>query len=156
MRKKNTIGIPVGTSFLIVVMVLITIIAFSTISFVSATRDYQLSEEVAITTQEFYKADTVAQKEMELIDKILHILYEDSSSQEEYFQRVADYPWRYNVMQDESTYISYKVKVNDKEQLLCKVKVLYPENKDAFEIITWKLEYEQEWKGNSTFPILIE
>ncbi len=156
MKKKNSVGIPVGTSLLIVVMVLITLIAFSTISFVSATRDYQLSEEVAVSTQEYYEADCLAQEELIKIDEILQAQYLESNSKAEYFEKILKYPWKYEVVQDDATYILYKVRVNTNEQLYCKARIQYPNNQQAIEIITWKLQYEKEWKGNSTFPILIQ
>ena len=156
MKKNNYLGIPAGTSLLMVVMVLITLIAFSTISFVSANRDYQLSKDVGITTQEFYHADCIAQEKLMLIDKTLQELYLNSSTEEDYFKKVAEHPWEYDMLQESDAYISYIVAVNDNEQLLCKMKIQYPENIEALEIITWKLEYRKEWEGNSTAPVLIK
>ena len=156
MKKNNYLGIPAGTSLLMVVMVLITLITFSTISFVSANRDYQLSKDVGDATQEFYQADCIAQEKLMRIDKTLQELYLNSSSEEDYFQKVTEHPWEYDVSQESDTYISYTVTVNDNEQLRCKIKTQYPENIEALEIIAWKLEYQKEWEGNSTVPVLIK
>ena len=160
MKKYNYLGIPVGTSLLIVVMMLISMVAFSTISFVSANRDYKLSEDIAISTQEFYNADCIAQEKLMIIDETLHELYKNSSSQEDYFKKVIEYPWEHNISKskdnDNGIYIAYNVNVNDKEQLRCKIKVQYPKSVEALEIISWKLEYQKEWNGNSTVPVLIK
>lgn len=153
---KNNISIPVGTSLLLVVMVIITLISFSTISLSSAQRDYNLVYDISISTKEYYDTDTLIQKELMNIDNILHDIYNKSNNKEEYILNVINYDWKYNIIKEDNIYLDYSIKVNDKEELYCKIKIKYPNNTQAYNIDTLILRNTDVWKGNSTFPLLVE
>lgn len=65
--KNNNIpriGFNMGTSFMLVIFILICLVVFAVLSLVSATADYRMSKNIAEHTQDYYNATNQIQIEL--------------------------------------------------------------------------------------------
>lgn len=71
MKKKMTGGVNVGTSSILVTFVLLCLVTFAALSYLSASSDYKLSQQTAQRTTDFYKANEIAEIKLQDIDSTL-------------------------------------------------------------------------------------
>ncbi len=95
MNKSNKDGIKryfhFGFSSILLTFVMICIVTFGVLSFVTANSDYKLSEKVATKVSGYYDADSAARMELATIDHTLYDLYYSSASESEYYEQVQKY-----------------------------------------------------------------
>ncbi len=148
MNKPQQMGVPIGTSLLLVVFVLLALITFATLSFVSANSDNNLSKNVATTTEEFYAADTKAQ--IKLAE--LHAILESTSSDTKMdlydeLSGLSDYSVE---LRENNIYVSFDTPVDEQESIHSEVKL----NLDgSYEVTRWQLLYIEEWESSTAFPV---
>ncbi len=150
-NKAPNMGVPIGTSLLLVVFVLLALITFATLSYVSADTDNKLSQNVADATTAYYKAEEAAQTTLMQI----HAVVTDTVQQDiqKQYEELSNILRDYNiVMRDDKVYISYETIVSDVESLYSEIEVL--PNGD-FNIIRWQLLYTEEWESNNEFPVFL-
>ncbi|MEG1931132.1 MAG: hypothetical protein RR131_08335, partial [Anaerovorax sp.] len=67
-REKNVGGVQIGTSFLVLIFVVLALVAFSVLSLMSALSDHRLTEKNQAAVRDFYVADSVAEEKLAEID----------------------------------------------------------------------------------------
>ena len=117
MKKKKTYGMNVGASSLLIIIVILCLVCFAGLSAVSALADYRLSEKLSARTTAYYEAVSRANREMAHINQELLSAYEESSSEEDYRQKIKE------SLQDSLTF-SYSV--SDTQDLVVSLDPLYP------------------------------
>ncbi len=140
MSKKREFRVNVGTSSILLIFVVLCLVAFATLSIVSAGADYKLSRKVADRTAAYYEAANQAEKYIASIDKTLQGIYSTAESEEAYFATVGHSK-------------SYLVPISDLQSLSIKLDILYPTADDApfYHITCWQvittgeLEYETSY-----------
>lgn len=126
--KDTTFPINIGSSSILLVFVVLCLVAFATLSIVSANADAKLSAKIAERSQAYYQAQNQAVLCLGALDHSLAEAYEASTSTEEYFTMVGQ----------EKT---YHFPLSDMQSLSIKVNIIYPENPgDTFyEITSWQV-----------------
>ena len=140
MSKKREFRVNVGTSSILLIFVVLCLVAFATLSIVSANADYKLSRKVADHTSAYYEAANQAEKYIASIDKTLQSVYATAENEEAYFTTVG-----YSK--------SYLVPISDLQSLSIKLDILYPTTDDApfYRLTSWQvittgeLEYENTY-----------
>ncbi|MBQ7919308.1 MAG: hypothetical protein IJ324_05150 [Lachnospiraceae bacterium] len=140
MSKKREFRVNVGTSSILLIFVVLCLVAFATLSIVSANADYKLSRKVADRTSAYYEAANQAEKYIASIDKTLQSVYATAENEEAYFTTVG-----YSK--------SYLVPISDLQSLSIKLDILYPTTDDApfYRLTSWQvittgeLEYENTY-----------
>ena len=140
MSKKREFRVNVGTSSILLIFVVLCLVAFATLSIVSANADYKLSRRVADRTAAYYEAANQAEKYIASIDKTLQSVYSTAESEEAYFATVGHSK-------------SYLVPISDLQSLSIKLDILYPtaDNEPFYHITCWQvittgeLEYETSY-----------
>lgn len=140
MSKKREFRVNVGTSSILLIFVVLCLVAFATLSIVSANADYKLSRRVADRTAAYYEAANQAEKYIACIDKTLQSVYSTAESEDAYFSTVGHSK-------------SYLVPISDLQSLSIKLDILYPTADDEpfYHITCWQvittgeLEYETSY-----------
>ena len=121
MNKKMAGGINVGTSSILVTFVLLCLVTFASLSYLSANSDYRLSLQTARRTTEYYEANRLAELYMANIEGQLSKCEARVKNASEYRQEIpklfADNDSiTVNTKTDPVT-LSYDVPVNDTQTL---------------------------------------
>lgn len=81
-KNKNSFGISVGSSSILVVFVVLCLTTFATLSLVSANADYNLSAKTADATKNYYAADCEAEEKLQAVDAVLKEVYQGFGTDE--------------------------------------------------------------------------
>lgn len=127
-RQKQSFNLNVGTSSILFIFVILTLISFAVLSLVSALTDYRLSKEVAKNTTSYYEASSFIEEQISEVDKSLKDLYDTGISRAGFFE------------QTESER-SFAYPISDMQSLNATIRILYPENagEPFYEITSWKV-----------------
>ena len=140
MSKKREFRVNVGTSSILLIFVVLCLVAFATLSIVSAGADYRLSQKVAQRTADYYEAANQAEKYIATIDQTLQRAYLTTENEEAYYDTVGRSK-------------SYLIPISELQSLSIKLDILYPTTDDApfYKLTTWQvittgeLEYESSY-----------
>ena len=151
MERKHTGGINIGTSSILVTFVLLALVTFAALSYLSAKSDYTLSREAADRTASYYDANRMAELYLANIEGLLAKYKENVNSEEEYYAGIE------KVFRDNDNIIvtndngkvslSYKVAVTNGQNLEVRLIAHYPNVTDdhLFYIDRWATSVNQEW-----------
>jgi len=141
--KKFNSGINVGSSSILVTFVLLCLVTFAALSFVSARADQNLTKQTADRTSHYYEADSAAEIMLANTDSQLKMLAE-STTENEYFDEI-DSVFSDNDMytvtgNGSDKYIHYDIASGDDLKLSITLKAVYPASKDdsAFVVTEWE------------------
>ena len=122
MKGKKRFGLNIGTSSILIIIVILCLVCFSALSITSANADYRLSKRLADRTTAYYDACNQAQSHLCELSEELSELYQKSVSIDDYENKIKE------SMQDSLTF-SYPIGEN--QILQVNVSPLYPENSDG-------------------------
>ena len=125
-KKKQSFNLNVGTSSILFIFVILTLISFAVLSLVSALTDYRLSKDVANNTTNYYEASGMLEEQISEVDNSLKDLYDTGISRAGYFEQTG-------------TERSFAYPISDLQSLNATIKILYPENEGEpfYEITSW-------------------
>jgi len=141
---KHHTGINVGGSSILVIFVLLCLTTFATLSMVSASADYKLTQKTVLAATSYYNADAAAEAILAQIDGVL---LEGAKSGENYLpmveaglRQIEDVDYRQDGAG--SPVVSYLVPLNDFQSLSVEL-ALSPSpavgNGKRFSITQWKV-----------------
>lgn len=127
MREKKTSYPPIniGTSFMLVIFILLCMVIFSVLSLSSALKDYDYTKQKADRTRAYYEACNEAEEIYAKIEEENH--REDS--------------------------IVYSLPINENEQLQVTLK-RQSDAENNYYIYSWLQISTQEWTADHTLPVL--
>ncbi len=143
MSKKREFRVNVGTSSILLIFIVLCLVAFATLSIVSANADYKLSKKVADRIEAYYSAANQAENYIASIDRTLQNVYASSDSEETYFSTVGHTK-------------SYLIPISDLQSLSVKLEILYPTtDEDTFYRITsWQIITTGELEYNNSYNLI--
>ncbi len=121
MNRKKSYGISVGTSSILVIIVILSLVCFAGLSVVSANADYQLSRKLADRTTTYYQATSDAHQNLALLDKELQQIYDESNSESDYKAKIKE------SLSDSLTFSYF---ISDSQSLIVSVTPVYPAKAD--------------------------
>ncbi len=128
----------IGSSSILVIFVILCLVSFAALSIVSANADYKLSTKVLERTTAYCLASNQAETMLAQLDLTLQSIYENSSSEEEYFEQAGHSK-------------SFAVPLSELQSLEISVVIEYPlKDGDTFYRLTsWQVVTtgELEYKG---------
>lgn len=159
MDKKNSGGMNIGTSSILVTFVLLCLVTFSALAYMSARSDYKLSKQTAERTASYYDANRMAEIYMANIEGLLSKHAAACKNEDEYLKGIdkifADNE-NIKINTDEGKVtISYNVVISDAQNLDIVLSAHYPDVDDStlFHIDKWateiNTEYVEELKNNT-------
>lgn len=151
-KKKNTGGINIGTSSILVTFVLLALVTFAALSYMSARSDYILSKEVADRTASYYDANRMGEIYLANIEALLARNLSDAEDKGAYFDSIeslfADND-KITVEKkgSEEIFISYSIAVTNGQNLNVSLLARYPDVEDdrLFSVEKWATEVNAEW-----------
>ena len=147
-NKKNTIGFGVGTSSLLMILIVLCMTILATLSYLNVRNNTKLYNEKEKMIKEYYQADGNAIKIYANIDKILYDSYINASNTT-YFAECQSVLIEngYNL---EADVISYEVVINDSHTLIVKLQILPYGSEKRLAIVEWKMVVEEQGNYDGT------
>lgn len=147
-KKTFSAGMNVGSSSILVTFVLLCLVTFAALSFVSANADHELTLQTADRIKSYYSADSLAEINLANIDSLLS-KHAKECEEKEYFDTIeelfSDNSTYEIVREGEDTLIKYAITVSDVQDLNVTLKVVYPSHPTADTFII------KRWENVSTF-----
>ncbi len=152
MRKKFHGGVNVGTSSVLVSFVLLCMVCFAALTYLSAHSDYNLSKQTAQRTTEYYEANRLAELYLANIEGLLSKQLKECNNQGDYYSSIPSlFADNDSVMvseeesRDNPVTLSYIVPINESLHLCVTLKTHYPDEEDhsLFSIESWNTENTQ-------------
>lgn len=158
-REKGYPGFQVGTSFLLVIFVIICLVLLGVLSLSGALRDKEYSDRVAEKTECYYTAVSEAQHKLGEIDKMLVETAETYVDYGMYLEDVGMIATGLDnvgcMIDGEQLVLSYKVPITDSQSLAVEVEVLDPRKGEGnYKIVKWQEVSETVWEEEGTLPVL--
>lgn len=160
-RKTSDIGFSnFGFSTILLAFVMICIITTSAVSLLTANSDYKLSKKVAEKNSAYYQAEQIAYENLEKIDTLLALAYQDSENENDYYKacstRLSSLDFgTYSVSNTLHTY-SYEVPIMDGQNLFITLTLHYPnsDNDTFYQISSWQSKYEPIQHEEATLDLI--
>lgn len=145
-RKKRGSypGIQIGTSYLLVIFVILCLVTFATLSLSSAKRDQSYSQQLASRETAYCEANAKAAQIMAQID--------DAFAKEDPVFAIRQIEGVTAEEDGENLDISYVVPVTDSQNL--EVEILADPVKGTQKVVKWKESSSEKWEEKSTLPVL--
>ena len=152
MEKNHSGGINIGTSSILVTFVLLALVTFAALSYISARSDYVLSKEAADRTASYYDANRMAEIYLANIEALLSKQLDGSKSAEEFYNGIEDlFADNENIevskTDDGLKQLSYSIAVTNGQNLNVALTVHYPDVNDdrLFLIDKWSTSVNRDW-----------
>ena len=145
-RKKRASypGIQIGTSYLLVIFVILCLVTFATLSLSSAKRDQTYSRQLADRETAYCEANAKAAQIMAQID--------DAFAKEDPVFAIQQIEGVTAQSDGEDLEISYAVPVTESQNL--EVEILEDPEEGTQKIVKWKESASTKWEEKSTLPVL--
>ena len=152
MDRKHSGGINIGTSSILVTFVLLALVTFAALSYMSARSDYVLSKEAADRTASYYDANRMAEIYLANIEALLSKHKSRCDGEKEYIEGVNDLfadneKIEVSDGEDGSKKLSYVIAVTNGQNLSVVLTVHYPNINDdsLFKIEKWSTSVNRQW-----------
>lgn len=151
MQGKRSGGINIGTSLILVIFVLLALVTFAALSYMSARSDYILSKEAADRTASYYDANRMAEIYLANIEGILSKYSSTIDSEDTYYEGIENLfndNDNIKVVDDQNNkYLEYCVAVTSGQNLSVRLRVNYPNVNDdrLFYIEKWATTVNTQW-----------
>ena len=147
MRTKKSYGLNIGTSSVLIIIVILCLVFFSGLSVTSASADYRLSKKLADRTTNYYNSCNQAQLNLLSLSQELKTIYVNCDSENDYIEKIKE------SLQDSLTF-SYPI--NENQVLEVSINPLYPKTSSGnfFEISSWKIMNLTTPDLDNSLPVL--
>lgn len=139
MRKHKAVNtsIGVGTSSILMIFILLTLITFASLSLVSANADQKLTEKAAVYAQEYNEASNKAQKILSMID-----------------QKMAngDLVNTISGVEVNGEICQFEVPISEGQSIVVVVHLLR-DGEHYYEVMTYETKNESEWNADERLPV---
>ena len=167
MKKKTRIGLNIGTSSILLVFVLLCMVTFAALSFVSANADYKLSLSLSSRTTAYYNASNTAQTQLDSLHRALSDIDGRSQDSKDYCTEAArvlaspdilgqsaqapqNYSYAPGANQTDCGTLTWQLPFTDTQALEVRLKLLNPyEDAGLFEVTGWQVVTTAEWTDDA-------
>lgn len=158
-KEKGYPGFQIGTSFLLVLFVIICLVLLGVLSLSGALRDKGYSDKVAEKTGLYYGAVSAAQHKLGEIDKLLGGLDRTQGDFDTYLRNVSAETAKVEgvscLMGEGEATLAYEIPITDSQCLQVELEVLDPEKGEGnYKITKWQEASAIEWEEETTLPVL--
>lgn len=88
MKRKSGMNISFGSSTMLLIFVVISLVSFSVLSLSSAVTNHKFTENIKVKNLAYYNACNKAEEEMDTIDAMLAKAYISCESEDAYYKEV--------------------------------------------------------------------
>ncbi len=158
MRQKNSFGLNIGSSSILVIFILLCLITFATLSLVSANADYKLSKRIAARTDSYYAANNKAQEMLRVMDEAMQTALSDATDLDAYHQKLTDSLSKIKYVtvgyDTHTVSIDYRTPISDSQTLHVTLQALYPASTKRYEITAWQVENTDTWDADDSIQLI--
>lgn len=144
-KKRFAQGVNVGSSSILVTFVLLCLVTFAALAFVSANSDYKLSKQTAERTTRFYEANHMAEVFLLNIESQIRMKFNDSNNESDFYNGIegvfADNDSvTVEKLDNNEIHLNYSVAISDKQKLDVTLCTSYNDfmNTDSVSIEKWQ------------------
>lgn len=147
MSNKKSYGINVGTSSILVIIVILCLVCFAGLSIVSATADYRLSNKLAERTTAYYEASNLANEKFAELNNAFLDIYIESTTEEEYWQKIKE---------SYSDSLTFSYAINDMQVLSVSIEPIYPktETGNLIKVTSFQVVTTEDIELDNSLPVL--
>lgn len=167
MKKKTRIGLNIGTSSILLVFVLLCMVTFAVLSFVSANADYKLSRSLGDRTAAYYEVSNLAEQQLQNIHEKLELAAGQAANTKDYSKKTARLFTGGTIFDTgaedviTSSYeaegsgqaigtLTWQLCFTDSQALEIKLTLLDPfSNSQLFRVDQWKVVTPSEWEDDA-------
>lgn len=141
-RKKNSVNVNLGTSSILLIFFVLSLVSFSVLSLSSALSDKKLTDQTADKTANYYDACNEMQLLLKDYDDKCFEAYKASSGESDYL----------SVLEANET---FSLEANETQDLVVTVTPTYPKENDdpLFVITSWRLVEAREPAIDYSIPV---
>ncbi len=150
--KSRKLTMNIGIISFMVVFVILCFMTFAILSLVSARSNVNTIQKSIDHNAQYYELSSEGEKTLKTIDDYLYTQYQNTSSSQEYFNKVRQITQIVNNSQLDGHILSYDIQ-NNNQQLHIEIEILYP-GKYFYKIKTWKVSPSQNWNMDQSMEIL--
>lgn len=146
-KKKKTAsqpGFQIGTSYLLVIFIILCLVTFAALSLSSALRDRSYTQKVADHQTAYAEASSQASRQLADIDQALG--QTDPVTSLEALEDVTV------SQQEDGLQIDYQIPVTDSQQL--EITVIADPDAHTRRVVRWKEAARSGWEEKTTLPVL--
>ena len=149
-RKMSYPPVTIGTSFMLVIFIILCMVVFAALSLSNAVRDQHLSEKNAAHTIAYYTANNKGEHMLAKIDTALDGCtdFEDAIAS---LETLDDLTLQFSKETNALTACTI-IPMNDIENLQI-VLSIHPQDDVKYKIITWKQISSSEWEGQQNLSV---
>lgn len=154
-RRRSKSFFNIGITSVVLIFVMLCLLTFAVLSFVSARSDLGLSQKSARRTTAYYKSYNNA---VEILKEITACMssQHDQSNETLYFKNIMEQlDGKNGISFSDERHLSYSVSM-DSEQMLTVSLTLYftpLENGNHYRINTWKTVSTHKWTSDNNLPV---
>lgn len=152
MQKKYSGGINIGTSSILVTFVLLALVTFAALSYMSARSDYILSKEAANRTASYYDANRMGEIYLANIEALLSKEIDAGKSAADYFGSIEgifadNEKITVECVSPERILLKYSIAVTNGQNLNVVLSAHYPDSEDdsLFHVEEWATGINSQW-----------
>ena len=150
-KKSSYPPVNLGTSFMLVIFIILCMVIFSVLSLSSAIKDQNYSIKNAERTLAYYNANNKAEEYLAQIDHILSDTDSFDALKNKLIKMNDSHIFTWDTENNRN--IHYYVPINDSEVLEV-VLAIHPQKETNYTILTWKQCSISEWNGDATLHVL--
>lgn len=153
MKDRKFSFVHTGLSSLLVIFVVLSLVTFAVLSYVSALRDASLAQKSAQRTQLYYETDLLLRGQLTELDARLSALYEQLESKDEASFLAAcsrEFPDLKN------NQLTLRQDFGEAQQLTAVLALTLPDKagKPFYQICSWQVVTTKEWVPDDSLPVL--
>ncbi|MEY8523820.1 hypothetical protein AALA90_12490 [Lachnospiraceae bacterium 38-10] len=160
-REKNYPGYQVGTSFLLVIFVVMCLVLLGVLSLSGALRDKGYGDRMAEKTSLYYTAVSEAQHKLGEIDGAIDGIERQGKAYEQFLdealEAVVGTDGGITVIQSgDATVLAYETAISESQNLCVELEILDPEKGEGnYKIVKWQEASVSVWKEEEPLPVLL-
>lgn len=157
MRKGKMPFLGIGAASILLVLTVVSLSVFATLTLSSAKGDEVLSKKLADRTTSYYQASNEANRLLAQIDQKLWESFRDSDNQRDYLKKAAEKVAKIEgVSYDkQKNTLSFEKKITKEQNLSVQLRITYPKKKgeSCYQVIQWKNQTSGKWEKDTSLPV---
>lgn len=159
MKIKGRSILNIGTSSLLVIFVILSLITFATLAIVSAKADFELSKTLDQQTTDFNRASNEAEAVLNEIDQRLLSIYNNSTNEADYFNKcqiLFGESGNEAVFNPVDHNITFTKLIASGQVLSVTLSVKYPKpgNNQLYSVLSWQEVNTDQWEPDTSLNLL--
>ena len=164
MKKKSPMALNIGTSSILLIFILLSLVTFAILSLSSANADYKLTQALKSRTGAYYIASNSAELQLTEIDEQLTSFLNENDDISEYVKKINEKlcakGYTYSTISENNTSLDalgtlhWQVEITEQQSLFVEITLLSPHaSTSLFNVTQWKVINTNDWEGSANINL---